>query len=310
MQCSMAKLVRLHRAESICENVPDERHAFPCACLKAAESDVGAWAVYHEPLKAGPRGYFAVAKTARVIPKPGAERRFLAIREPGSQLVFDTAVPRLQNGRPREAVLAGADGLPRSGGALQNSVRPLPEAEFAAILGEGQPFDLAGSRRGATTPRRIRRRKRLRPSRARPIERLVNRPSRDVAFRRKVREDDGDRCAMSGLRLRNDGGQPEVNAAHIRPVERQGSDAIRNGLALSGMLHWIFDRGLIRVANDHSLPVPRVKVPRELSDRLVVLSGRLVLPGDPRDWPHSDNLRWHRETVFGQVALQGMAPWE
>jgi putative restriction endonuclease len=93
-------------------------------------------------------------------------------------------------------------------------------------------------------------------------------------------------------------------------VERQGSDAVRTGLALSGTLHWMFDRGLISVADDHSILVSRNKVPRDVADRLIVPSGRLVLPGDPRNRPHPENLRWHRETVFGQMALEGAAPWE
>lgn len=144
------------------------------------------------------------------------------------------------------------------------------------------------------------------------IERLVSRPYRDVAFRRKVREAYDYRCAMSGLRLRNGGGRPEVNAAHIRPVERKGSDFVRNGLALSGTLHWMFDRGLISVADDaeHAILVSRNKVPREVADRLIVPSGRLVLPADQRNWPHRDNLRWHRENVFGQVTLESPSPWD
>jgi len=55
---------------------------------------------------------------------------------------------------------------------------------------------------------------------------------------------------MSGLMLRNGGGRPEVQTAHIRPVESRGSDSVRKGLALSGTLHWMFDRGLISVADD------------------------------------------------------------
>jgi putative restriction endonuclease len=303
----MTKLVLLHRADSIYEDVPDERYDFPRTYLRAVEAGVGDWAVYYEPVKAGPRGYFAVAKIAEVIPKPGAEGRFLAMMEPGSFLEFDRDIPRLQDGRPWETALAGADGWPKAGGAQQLAVRRLPEAEFAAIVRAGLPDDL--ERIEAT---------RYGPGLAEPvvpferpvIERLVSRPYRDVAFRRKVREAYDYRCAMSGLRLRNGGGRPEVNAAHIRPVERQGSDSVRNGLALSGTLHWMFDRGLISVAEDHSILVSRNKVPRDVADRLIVPSGRLVLPQDRRDWPHPENLRWHRENVFGQMSLEEPSPWD
>lgn len=305
----MTKLVLLHRADSIYEDVPDARYDFPRAYLKAVEEGVGDWAVYYEPVKAGQRGYFAVARIARVIPKPRAEGRFLALMEPGSYLEFDRDVPRLRQGRPWEAALTDANGLPKSGGAVQLAVRRLPEAVFTAIVRAGLPDDL--ERQEAT---------RYGPGLAEPvvpferpvIERLVSRPYRDVAFRRKVREAYDYRCAMSGLRLRNGGGRPEVNAAHIRAVERQGSDFVRNGLALSGTLHWMFDRGLISVADDreHTILVSRNKVPREVADRLIVPSGCLVLPADTRNWPHPDNLRWHRENVFGQVSLEGPSPWE
>ncbi|MGV6848687.1 MAG: HNH endonuclease, partial [Marinibacterium sp.] len=146
---------------------------------------------------------------------------------------------------------------------------------------------------------------------SRPVlERLTRRPYRDVAFRRKVREAYGYRCAMSGLRLRNDGGRPEVQAAHIRPVDKEGSDSVRNGLALSGTLHWMFDRGLIAVAEDgQTILVSRNKVPADVVSRLLPADGKLLRPGDPRDAPHPRNLRWHRENVFGQVIAGEAPPW-
>jgi len=306
----MTKLVLLHRADSVYEDVPDERYDFPRAYLKAVEEGVGDWVVYYEPVKAGPRGYFAVAKIAQVIPKPGVDGRYLALIEPESYLEFTEEVPRLVAGQPWEVALTAADGGAKAGGAQQSAVRRLPEGEFAAIVRRGLPVDLEQIE--ATRYDRV-------PFEAdeatapfeRPvIERLMSRPYRDVAFRRKVRTAYDYRCAMSGLRLRNGGGRPEVNAAHIRPVERQGSDAVRNGLALSGTLHWMFDRGLLSVADDWTILVSRNKVPREVSDRLIVASGKLCLPADPRDRPHPENLRWHRENVFGQVPLEGPQPWE
>lgn len=305
----MTKLVLLLKAQSIYDDVPDERYDFPAAYLKAVQEGVGDWVVYYEPVKAGPRGYFAVAKIARVIPKPGVAGRYLALIEPGSYLEFDTFVPRLVNGRPLEAALAGPDGSVRAGGSVQLAVRRLPGAEFSAIVQRGLPDDLErievlryGAVPGLEEP--------VAPFERPVIERLVSRPYRDVAFRRKVREAYDYRCAMSGLRLRNGGGRPEVNAAHIRPVEHQGSDAVWNGLALSGTLHWMFDRGLLSVADDGSILVSRNKVPREVSDRLIVPTGKLVLPADRRDQPHRDNLKWHRENVFGQVNLVGPQPWD
>jgi putative restriction endonuclease len=304
----MTKLVLLHKAESIYDDEPDARYDFPRQYLKAVEEGVGDWVVYCEPAKAGPRGYFAVAKIAAVVPKPGAEGRYLALIEPGSYLEFDRSVPRLLEGRPWEVALRDGDGRPKSGGAQQLAVRRLPEGEFAAIVRAGLPDDLErieaaryDARVGVEEPF---------TTFERPvIERLTSRPYRDVAFRRKVREAYEYRCAMSGLRLRNGGGRPEVNAAHIIPVERQGSDAVHNGLALSGTLHWMFDRGLVSVADDWSILVSRNKVPGDVVDRLIVPDGRLVLPAERRNWPNRTSLRWHRENVFGQMSPEGRQPW-
>ncbi len=305
----MTKLVLLHKADSIYEDEPDAKYDFPKSYLKAIREAVGDWVIYYEPVKAGPRGYFAVAKIMSVIPKPGVEGRYLALIEPGSFLPFDRDVPRLIDGRPMERALMQPDGTPKKGGAQQLAVRRLPEADFARIVDLGLPQELEqieAARYGtapagfdeATTPFN------------RPVlERLTRRPYRDVAFRRKVRAAYDYRCALSGLRLRNGGGRPEVQAAHIRPVNNQGSDSVRNGLALSGTLHWMFDRGLISVAEDRTILISRNKVPSEVTDRLIVPDGKLCMPSDQRDWPHPENLRWHRENVFGHIVTTDPAPW-
>ena len=304
----MTKLILMHKAGSIYEDRPDTQYDFPKAYLKAMTEAVGDWVIYYEPVKAGPLGYFAAAKVQRVIEKPGQAGRYLALIEPGSYLPFDREVPRLLNGRPLEAALMAADGSPKSGGAVQLAVRRLTEADFARIVGLGLPSDLIEAEAVRYDPQGA-----LDEGAApfeRPvIERLTSRPYRDVAFRRKVRTAYDFRCAMSGLRLRNGGGRPEVQAAHIRPVERQGSDSVRNGLALSGTVHWMFDRGLLSVAEDRTILISRNKVPSEVVDRLIVPGGKLCLPGEARNHPHPDNLKWHRETVFGQMDFDTPAPW-
>lgn len=306
----MVKLVLLHKADSIYEDEPDRVYDFPKSYLKAVQEGVGDWAIYYEPVKAGPRGYFAVARIGRVVPKQGLKGRYEAQIVPGSYLPFDREVPRLDAGRPLESALSMPDGTPKAGGAQQLAVRRLPEAEFTEIVRRGLPVDLETieARRYAAPGSHL-------DDSALPfdrpvIERLTSRPYRDVAFRRKVREAYDYRCAMSGLRLRNGGGRPEVQAAHIRPLEHQGSDSVRNGLALTGTLHWMFDRGLVSVADDLTILVSRNKVPPEVVQRLILPQGRLAMPTDPRDRPHPENLRWHRENVFGQLALDGPAPWE
>ena len=36
---------------------------------------------------------------------------------------------------------------------------------------------------------------------------------------------------------------------------------------------------------------------------------KLLKPGDHRNHPHPENLRWHRERVFGQIVDDGPLPW-
>lgn len=306
----MVKLVLLHKSDSVYEDELDVVYDFPRAYLKAIEDAVGDWVVYYEPVKAGPRGYFAVAKIESVQPKPGAEGRFLAIIEPGTFLPFDREVPRLVHGRPMEAALTERDGTPKKGGAVQLAVRRLPEADFARIVNLGLPVDLERIEATRYDARPDHLDDEAAPFERPVLERLTRRPYREVAFRRKVRAAYGYRCAMSGLMLRNGGGRPEVQAAHIRPVERQGSDSVRNGLALSGTLHWMFDRGLVSVADDcETILVSHNKVPSDVVGRLLSPGCRLIRPKDARDAPHPENLRWHRENVFGRSVPGEFAPW-
>ena len=140
------------------------------------------------------------------------------------------------------------------------------------------------------------------------LERLTPRSFRDVAFRRKVREAYGYHCAISGLMLRNGGGRPEVQAAHIRPVENGGSDPLRNGLALSGTLHWMFDCGLISVADDYeTILVSQNKVPKDVVTRLLARDGKLgvvdrreAMPIETLPALRPTRAPWNKGRIVGQ----------
>lgn len=103
---------------------------------------------------------------------------------------------------------------------------------------------------------------------------------------------------MSRLELRNGGGRPEVEAAHIVPVEERGPDTVGNGIALSGTVHWMFDRGLVSVDQDFSLLIARDSVASDMAARLFVPDHRLILPDDPTKAPHPAYLNWHRMNCF------------
>lgn len=305
----MAKAVFIHSPDSIYDDDPVARYDFPRMYLGRVRRTVGDWIVYYEPRSAdGGRGrlaYVATAQVGEVVPHPTLSDRFFALIRPGTYLPFDVPVERVVDGRIVESMLRTADGGLLRGGASNSAVRILPDGEFATIVRHGflgeqhstdpvqaaggqfgfgdapQPFDHAG-----TVDRRI-------------VEQLLHRPFREAAFARQVKAAYGYRCAISGLSLRNGGGRPEVEAAHIRPVAAGGPDTVRNGLALSATVHWMFDRGLLSVAEDHTILISHNKVPRDAADRLIVPDRRIILPRDPRHHPHPDYLRFHREHVYG-----------
>jgi len=106
-----------------------------------------------------------------------------------------------------------------------------------------------------------------------------------------------DTCAVTGLRIVNGNGRSEVQAAHIRPVAASGPDSVRNGLALCGTVHWMFDRGPLSLNDDYTILTAEGHVPKPVL-RLLNPNGRLKLPARPEFWPHPQFLRFHRETVF------------
>jgi hypothetical protein len=126
-------------------------------------------------------------------------------------------------------------------GARSQNARFEPHRiEFDYIVAQGfarelQPWEVADRARDPAPE----------PAQRPLVDQVVRRPFRDEAFRRHVREAYGNTCAVTGLCLLNGGGRPEVQAAHIRAVEANGPDTVRNGLVLTATVHWMFDRGLI-----------------------------------------------------------------
>lgn len=129
------------------------------------------------------------------------------------------------------------------------------------------------------------------------VEATISRPFRDKAFAVSVKRAYGDTCAMTGLKIINGGGRSEVQAAHIRPVEQRGPDSVRNGLALSGTMHWMFDRGLISVDEDWRLLLADSRLP-DTVERLLTADRRLLLPVQPHLRPHPKFLEFHRREIF------------
>jgi putative restriction endonuclease len=128
----------------------------------------------------------------------------------------------------------------------------------------------------------------------------VSRIVRDRIFRRIVLRAYSERCAISGPKLINGSGRAEVAAAHIRPVEANGPDIISNGIALSGTVHWMFDRGLLSLSDDLQILVSRQANDPEGIRALINKSGHALAPQRSFERPYPGFLRWHREHCFKQ----------
>ncbi|MFQ5624827.1 MAG: HNH endonuclease [Paracoccaceae bacterium] len=310
----MAKAVFIQNPESIYKDKPGEAYHFPRRYLGTVQQTIGDWIILYEG-RQGAFGYVAVQKVRGVVPDPDQRDHFFAILELGSLWEFETVVPRADRlGQAFEAMLRKPDGSPMSGGANTSAVRRLSDAEFAAIVNQGlsplsdtESYPREGPLPGEREPALFGFEEQQAPFGDAPLagyreEILTSRKLRDASFARRVKAAYGAVCAVSGLSLRNGSGRPEVQAAHIRPVERDGPDSVRNGIALSGTLHWMFDRGLISVAEDMRILISHNKVPVETARRLIMPDQRLRFPANPRHHPHPEYLRYHREHVFGQVA--------
>jgi len=230
-----------------------------------------------------------------VRPDPVRADHFYA--DADSYLDFPRPVPFQEGLHYCETALQRDDGATNKG-AFGRVVRPLPESEYDAILRAGFATML-----GETRAERI-----GLPSYGgfadppatfeRPIvERVVARPFREAAFSGSIKAAYHDTCAFTGLKIVNGGGRSEVQAAHIRPVMASGPDSLRNGIALCGTVHWMFDRGLISIADNHELLFAKGRVPGQVM-ALLSSDRRLLAPSRPDQAPHPIFLRWHRENVF------------
>ena len=273
--------VFIHRANSIYDDSPAERYQFPSQYLRRAEGFVGDWIVYYEPSKVPEtRGYFAVAKVRQIIPDPGAAGMYIAVIEPGSYLDFVNPVPFRGSAGLTETGVLNADG--RISGRAQSAVRPLSSDDFNRIIQQGLDdtapllprVDETGIGAGFQENQMP---FQFEQERER-VSSLTSRLVRDRIFRKIVLRAYDERCAVTGLKLINGSGRAEAAAAHIRPVEASGPDIVSNGVALSGTAHWMFDRGLISLADDLEILVSRQVNDPDSVRALINKSGRAIEP--------------------------------
>lgn len=287
-------------SHSIYEDEPERFYRFPPRWMANASKVVGNWIIYQEPKRAGRRGYYAVAKVERIVPDPANEGMFLALIQPGSYLEFGRDVPFQLDGSAVERGLLDPDGRLNNGRAVQ-SIRPISNEDFNRIVGLGLiEEDELLPRADVDEPAAALVQEEQVPWEG-PIDRatmLVNRTVRNRQFRKRVLDAYDCRCALTGMKLINGGGRAEAQAAHIMSVEAGGPDVVTNGIALSGTVHWMFDRGLISLSDDGGILLSRKINDIEGVEKLIHGDRRARLPGSPTDRPHPRYLQWHRSECF------------
>lgn len=296
-----------YKPDSPYKDIKGKLYHFPRTYLSRVEKILGDYFVYYEkiPNEEG-RFYSGVGRVARIRSDEDLANHYYA--DLTDYIDFDRQVPYREAGG-FERKLVRADGT-INGGTAQSAVRVITEEEFARIIDAGlseEPewpdrlddldevgeIDIPtglhdfGSRQpdiiGAPANRPI-------------VEQLLRRKWRDKKFKQHVRIAYDRTCAFTGLRLINGKGRPEVEAAHIRPVEKGGNDWVRNGIALSGTVHWMFDRGLLSIDDDFS--ILRSRHLNSDVGHLLNKDLKAKVPSDPRLQPHPEYMGWHRQNVF------------
>lgn len=297
----MANAVFYHKPVSVYDDSYDSYH-FPSQYLSRINKTIGDYIAYYGPVsgKVG-RFYTGVGKVVAVRPDRNLPKHYYADIE--GFLDFDGPVHYQLNGG-FERKLVSRNGSINGGTAVQ-AVRLIEISEFEAII-------QAGLSRPDEWPDRVEAPmsdpltdmsqilgfgEEPQADILRPISQLLlNRPFRDAKFKQHVRVVYDRTCAFTGLRLINGKGRPEVEAAHIKPVEHHGPDSIRNGIALSGTVHWMFDRGLLSLSDDFAILKSR-HLNHDVN-HILRPDLKALVPTDPKLQPHPHYLEWHRNNCF------------
>jgi hypothetical protein len=171
----------------------------------------------------------------------------------------------------------------------QGSIHRVSEDDFDTILSKS---DKEFARQKAKLERQS---QQTEPRKTEPARLTVSmRKARSATFRMTVRKDYHYSCALCGKKRSTRYGNPEVEAAHIYPLERDGSNDFRNGIALCKLHHWAFENGLFSIRDDYSIVIEK----RIKNDRNYIEISRFVdkkMKPPERHLPHPKFLREHRQ---------------
>lgn len=287
-------LVLTHKEGTEYDDEPWAHYHFPNTYRRTVEEALGDWFVYYEPRRnEGRQAYVALGRLGEMWPDPKtADHFYVGVTD---YEVFPNTVPWRSESTNQtiERGLQNADGTTNLG-RFQRAVRVISMAELNTIVQLGfagtvdePPLAVPAAADGdlAIVERPL-------------VETVVQRRVRDRAFAKIVQTAYSQTCAFTGLRVVNGGGWTEMEAAHIRPVEKDGPDTVRNGLALSRTMHALFDRGFLALSDDYTILEAR-KAPLPEQVRSMLPKDRVArVPDNPALRPHRSFLEFHRNSVF------------
>lgn len=122
--------------------------------------------------------------------------------------------------------------------------------------------------------------------------------ARESAFRKIVLQAYGFACALSDRKIFDPAGAYGLDAAHIVPLSRHGTNDVRNGIVLSKELHWAFDRGLIGLSDGKIRVSPKAKSIQQNNYLSLFEDKEYRLPSLALQQPHIDALNWHFSNIF------------
>jgi putative restriction endonuclease len=285
---------------SIYNDEVTRHYQFPKRYLGFVERCVGDRIVFRRPrADGGNLAYFACAFVSHL--EPDANNTSMTFAHLRDFMQFDHPVPWTDGGRYWEEDLRSIPQQQVGASLRGRSVRLLSEADFAAILAAGLSETLApeNSEKLHLPPETAAQASAdlnaAGAGRERRIEQvLTNRVIRDANFRGLICDAYEGRCAVTKLKIVDGNDNPEVQAAHIWSVADGGPDVVQNGIALSGTVHWLFDRHLITIDDDYRLIVAERKIPREFQALLGRQGAVLHLPTKIAERPHASFLEKHR----------------
>ena len=297
----MSKAVFTTKIDSNYNDIPEFHYHFPKRYLNSAEASINDWIIYYEPSRTsgdrrsrnGRKSYFATARVKYLEKDTEREDHFYAFVS--DYLEFDRVVPFREGDHYYESSLQREDSQPNKG-SFGRSIRTISDQEYELILSSGFSSLIVGDERHLNVPYAHFKKEPYEYDRP-LIQQVVTRPFRDAAFSKQVKKAYNDTCAVTGLKIINGGGRSEVQAAHIRPVDDRGPDSVRNGIALSSTVHWMFDRGLFSVDDDYTILVAIDKIPNPIMS-MINSDRRLLLPTTHTLSPHQQFIQYHRENVF------------